>query len=159
LLYKIHVEAHCSHLYRQKKIYDQPHKNPSEGGNAVKTISTPSQAQLRAVAERYYTLVDQRDFENLFRMFTDDVVYERGNYERIVGIEDFRAFYLKVRTIQAGKHTIDEILSDGESVAVRGTFDGVLTSGSPVHLEFMDLHKFRDSRIYYRYTYFKGPPA
>lgn len=125
----------------------------------MSTISSQSPAQLREAAERYYHVVDRREFENLFRMFTDDVVYERGNYEPIVGMDAFREFYLEVRTIQAGNHTIEEMIVDGESVAVRGTFDGVLTNGSPVHLEFMDLHKFRGPLICRRYTYFKGMSA
>ncbi|WP_083855329.1 nuclear transport factor 2 family protein [Thermaerobacter subterraneus] len=60
----------------------------------------------------------------------------------------------QVTVIQEGRHQLDAILVEGEQVAVRGVFRGVLKTGEEVTVRFADFHHFRDGLIWRRYSYF-----
>lgn len=101
----------------------------------------------------YYEYVDSEAYEELFELFADDVVYHRPGQEPIEGMDDFERFYREVRPIERGTHTIDDLIVDDETIAVRGRFDGVL-EGQQVAFGFSDFHRFdEDGRIEERWSY------
>lgn len=103
--------------------------------------------------ERYYEYVDEETYEALFELFADDVTYHRPGQEPIEGIEKFREFYCEIRPVESGTHTVDELVDDGETIAVRGRFDGRI-DGRRVEFGFADVHRFNDDgEIEARWTY------
>ena len=103
---------------------------------------------------RYYKLVDSADYEPMFDMFSEDIIYERGGHPAIDGMADFRGFYLNERKIASGRHMVESVVENGDWVAARGVFTGELRSGEPVTTRWADFHHFRGERICRRYTYF-----
>jgi ketosteroid isomerase-like protein len=101
----------------------------------------------------YYDYVDAEDYESLFGLFADDVVYERPGQPAIEGMDDFRAFYEEGRPLEDGSHEVHDVVADGDMVAVRGSFSGV-QGGDEVSFGFADFHEFGDDgRIVRRYTF------
>ncbi|QEV04997.1 nuclear transport factor 2 family protein [Streptomyces prasinus] len=107
---------------------------------------------------RYYELIDAGSYDELFEMFDEDVVYERAGTRSITGKEEFQAFYMKDRRIAEGRHSVTTVVSDGDWVVARGTFEGVLKSGEEVSVTWADFHRFRKGKIWRRYTYFGDRP-
>lgn len=103
---------------------------------------------------RYYDRVDAGDLEGLLALFHPEVVYERGGHPAIVGLDALARFYREQRLIREGRHELLDVIAEGERVAVRGRFAGVLRSGEPVAVRFADFHHFRDGLIWRRYSYF-----
>nr|AJV88380.1 MfnH [Streptomyces drozdowiczii] len=103
---------------------------------------------------RYYELVDAADYEAMFRIFCDDLIYERAGTEPIEGIVEFRHFYLADRKIRSGRHSLDVLIENGDWVAARGVFTGQLRTGEAVTTRWADFHQFRGEKIWRRYTYF-----
>lgn len=101
----------------------------------------------------YYDYVDAEEYEALFSLFADDIVYERPGHDPIEGIGAFRRFYLEQRPIEAGNHSIDDLYEDGETIVVLGSFEGRL-AGEAVAFGFADVHHFSDDDlITHRQTY------
>jgi len=104
-------------------------------------------------ARRYYDLVDDEDYEGLLGLFSSDVVYERPGQPPIEGLADMEAFYETGRPLEDGEHTVFDVVADGDTVAVRGRFEGV-QDGERVAFGFADFHEFDDEGfIARRYTY------
>ena len=101
----------------------------------------------------YYDYVDAEDYEQLFDLFAQDIVYERPGQTRLDGIEEFRQFYLEERPIGESDHEVVEMYRDGETVVARGRFEGTL-DGETVSFSFADFHEFDDEgEITRRWTY------
>lgn len=109
---------------------------------------------LAEVARRYYQLVDRGDHEAMLGLFADDIVYERGGTDPIHGIAALRRFYAAERIIAEGRHELEQVLVQGDWVAVRGRFRGRLKDGQEVSVRFSDFHQFRNGKICRRYSYF-----
>ncbi|WP_158057701.1 nuclear transport factor 2 family protein [Halorussus halophilus] len=111
-----------------------------------------ARADLAAVRD-YYDAVDAEDYDTVLSLFADDVTYERPGQSTLSGIEQFREFYLDTRSLTDGRHEIDQLLADGDTVAVRGQFIGK-QDGEEVTFGFADFHQFdEDGRIVKRWTY------
>lgn len=104
------------------------------------------------VARHYYELVDAEEYDELVALFTEDVVYERPGQSTIEGEEALRAFYEEGRPLSNGEHELHDVVANGDTVAVRGTFRGE-QDGESVELGFADFHEFDGERIARRYTY------
>lgn len=104
-------------------------------------------------ARRYYELVDDDDVEGILGLFSADAVYERPGQPTIEGRADLRAFYETGRPLSDGEHTVHAVVADGDTVAVRGSFEGE-QDGERVAFGFADFHEFDDDGlIAYRHTY------
>lgn len=99
-----------------------------------------------AAVRRYYELVDAGDVEGVVGCFADDAVYHRPGYAPMVGAEALHAFYSGERVIADGRHVLDELVVDGERVAVHGRFTGTLKDGSAAQVGFADFWVLRDDR-------------
>lgn len=110
--------------------------------------------ELREKARCYYERVDAGDLEGLLALFHPEIVYERGGRPPIRGLAALRRFYTEQRIIREGRHELEAVLVEGQHVAVRGRFRGVLKSGEQVTVRFADFHDFRDGLIWRRYSYF-----
>ncbi|PSP55694.1 ketosteroid isomerase [Halobacteriales archaeon QS_1_67_19] len=101
----------------------------------------------------YYDLVDAEEYEALFSLFADDVTYERPGQPSLSGIAEFRAFYREDRPLSDGVHEVDELVVEGDTVAVRGRFAGA-KDGEDLQFGFADFHRFDDAgKITERWTY------
>jgi ketosteroid isomerase-like protein len=101
----------------------------------------------------YYDYVDADEYESLFALFAEDVVYERPGQPPIDGMDDFQAFYHEGRPLEDGNHEVHSVVAHGDTVAVRGAFSGV-QDGTEVSFGFADFHVFGDEgKIRHRYTY------
>ncbi|MFC3958010.1 nuclear transport factor 2 family protein [Halovivax cerinus] len=107
----------------------------------------------RKTLRRYYDRVDANDVDGLLSLFAADIRYERPGQGVIEGRDELRTFYERDRPLEDGSHEIYEILVDGSSASVRGTFSGRL-DGDPVSFGFADHHRFdADGLITARYTF------
>jgi ketosteroid isomerase-like protein len=108
---------------------------------------------LKKIVLHYYQLVDAQNLDDLFSLFSDNVVYERSGNEPIIGIEELKQFYKNSRIIQRGEHKIIETIVSGDEVVVRGRFTGVLKDGRNVEFGFSDFFLFSNGKILKRFTY------
>lgn len=101
----------------------------------------------------YYRYVDDEAYEDLFSLFAEDIRYDRPGSEAIEGMDDFRRFYLEERPLEDGTHEVLSVVPDGDTVAVRGRFQGD-QGGTTVQFGFADFHRFDDiGNIAERWTY------
>ena len=107
----------------------------------------------REAVRRYYDLVDEERYQELFDLFAGDVVYERPGQDPLEGIAEFERFYLEDRPLKDGSHTLYDVVIEGDTAAVRGSFSG-RQNGESVTFGFADFHTFDESgKIAFRYTY------
>lgn len=97
-----------------------------------------------AIVRSYYRYVDEEAYDALFELFAEDIVYDRPGHDSIVGMEDFKHFYLEERAIETGEHSLIDILTAGQRVAVMGRFDG-MHDGNDISIMFSDFFKFDQS--------------
>ena len=114
-------------------------------------------SEVEESVRRYYRTVDTMGAEATVALFTEDAVYRRPGYEVIRGREALAHFYGGERVIAEGRHTLEEVLVDGEHAAVRGQFRGVLHSGAEVDVCFADFLRYEGELIADRTTYFYEP--
>ncbi|BAL90182.1 putative SnoaL-like polyketide cyclase [Actinoplanes missouriensis 431] len=93
---------------------------------------------------KYYELVDGGDVPGLVELFAPDAVYRRPGYDPLVGRDELTRFYSDQRVIRDGRHRLSEVVVQGDSGAVHGTFEGTLKNGSVVALRFADFFTFSD---------------
>ncbi|WP_255197613.1 nuclear transport factor 2 family protein [Halorarius litoreus] len=92
----------------------------------------------------YYEYVDSEAYEALFDLFSPDITYVRSGPRELDGIDELREFYLQERPLR-GEHTVDDLLVDGDRVAVRGRYEGrKLTDGEEITFGFADFLRFDD---------------
>jgi ketosteroid isomerase-like protein len=102
---------------------------------------------------RYYDNIDAGDLEAVFELFADDVTYHRPGNEPLEGMDEFRWFYREGRPLSDGSHAVDAVVADGDTVAVRGRFEG-RQDGERVAFGFADVHRFDDDgQVTERWTY------
>lgn len=100
----------------------------------------------------YYDYIDAEEYESVFSLFASDVTYKRGE-STISGMDQFREFYLENRPLEDGTHEIHAVVSEDDTVAVRGEFTGV-QDGEEVAFGFADFHRFdSEGKITERWTY------
>ncbi|WP_323172086.1 nuclear transport factor 2 family protein [Natrialba sp. PRR66] len=116
------------------------------------TDTDAADADPEAVVRDYYDAVDAERYDELVSLFTDDVRYERPGQGAITGREELREFYLTGRPLEDGSHEIHDVLVDGTTAAVRGTFSGV-QDGERVEFDFADVHELEEGQIARRYTF------
>jgi ketosteroid isomerase-like protein len=110
------------------------------------------------LVRQYYELVDNGDTDGLVALFDPEAVYHRPGYEPLRGRAELRRFYVEQRVIREGKHDLDAIVRSGESVAVQGSFHGVLHNGNTVNARFADFFTVNsNTKFSRRDTYFFTP--
>jgi ketosteroid isomerase-like protein len=105
-----------------------------------------------SVVRDYYECVDDGRYDDLVSLFTEDTRYERPGQGAIEGRAALRAFYEEDRPLDAGTHEIHDVIVDGTTVAVRGSFTG-RQNDERVAFDFADIHKFEDGMIARRYSF------
>lgn len=121
-------------------------------------MATAQQPDVLARTRAYYERVDAGDVDGVVDWFAEDGVYHRPGYPPMRGRAALSAFYGGERVIESGSHTLDQLLVDGASVAVRGRFEGRLRDGSQVTVGFADFIDYdADGRAVERRSYFEAP--
>lgn len=106
------------------------------------------------VVRDYYRNIDQRDIPAALACFAENAVYRRPGYTAFVGLPAIKAFYRADRVISAGRHDLESIVEDADTVAVRGSFSGTSRDGDPLEVRFADFWRFAGRMVVERYTYF-----
>lgn len=114
-------------------------------------------SEVEDFARHYYTTVDTGDAESTVALFGEHATYRRPGYDEIRGREALLRFYGGERVIASGRHTVDEVIVDGDHAAVRGRFAGELRDGSRVEVGFADFLHYEAGLIADRTTYFFQP--
>jgi ketosteroid isomerase-like protein len=109
---------------------------------------------LSAVVCDYYRNIDQQDVEAALACFAPDAVYHRPGYEAFVGLTAISEFYQGGRVISSGRHDLELIVEDADTVAVRGSFRGTSHAGDPLAVCFADFWRFSGLVAVERNTYF-----
>lgn len=109
---------------------------------------------LSAVVSDYYRNIDQRDVEAALTCFAQNAVYRRPGYAAFVGLSAINEFYQDGRVISAGRHELESIVEDADTVAVRGSFRGTSHGGDPLAVRFADFWRFSGRVVVERNTYF-----
>lgn len=105
------------------------------------------------VVRSYYKFIDAEDYEAVFALFDEDVIYVRPGQNDIEGMADLQEFYLDERPLEEGSHEIHSLTSEDDTVSVRGEFSGI-QNGAGVAFGFADFFVFTDAgTIGRRYTY------
>ncbi|WP_431926359.1 nuclear transport factor 2 family protein [Nonomuraea jabiensis] len=109
---------------------------------------------LSVVVGDYYRHIDQRDVDAALACFAAGAVYRRPGYDAFVGLAAIDAFYRDGRVISAGRHDLETIMENADTVAVRGRFHGTSHAGDPLSVRFADFWRFSGSEVVERNTYF-----
>lgn len=110
------------------------------------------------LVRNYYTLVDAQDFDGLVELFAEEAVYRRPGYEPLVGRTNLAGFYGGERVIVEGRHSVTELVADGNKVAVNGDFAGTLKDGKRAELRFADFFTLNPDGLFAsRETFFFAP--
>lgn len=96
----------------------------------------------------YYKLVDSKELEEMFKLFSNDVIYVRGE-EEINGMDSLKDFYLKDRKLN-GNHALKEIEELNKKVIVKGTFKGTNHKNDNLDLNFADFFYFNSEGLIFR---------
>lgn len=110
------------------------------------------------VVQMYYAEVDKGDVDGIIALFEVDAEYSRPGYAHLNGRDAIRSFYVDGRIIESGKHNIESIVFDSGTVAVEGSFEGIVRGGKAADARFADF--FRpgpNGLIGKRCTYFYAP--
>lgn len=111
-----------------------------------------------ALVQDFYRHVDTGDVPALVAMFTEDTTYHRPGYPPVEGHEGVAHFYTHVRVVREGEHRVESVAVDGDQVAVRGSFEGVLRDGTSTSLRYADFFTLAaDGRFSRRETFFFAP--
>ncbi len=111
-----------------------------------------------ALVHDFYRFVDTGDVPALVAMFTEDTTYQRPGYPPFAGHDGLSHFYTNVRVIREGEHRVESVVLDGDQVAVRGSFEGVLRDGTSTSLRYADFFTLAaDGRFSKRETFFFAP--
>ena len=100
----------------------------------------------RGAVTAMFMAVDACAWSKLRAFYADDCVYERPGFPAIKGLEALIHFYDVVRPIKSGQHELRHVIEETSRVAAAGQFEGVLRSGSPIAIRFMDLYLFEETR-------------
>lgn len=113
---------------------------------------------LEARTRHYYERVDAADLDGVLAWFADDAVYHRPGYPPMAGRAVLAQFYGGGRVIVSGAHSVEEVVVQGDRVAVRGVFTGTVKDGSRVEVGFADFIRYdAHARAVERRTYFASP--
>ncbi len=119
---------------------------PHSGESPVETV------------HRYYRLVDEGDIPEMLQLFDAAAKYHRPGYEELTGHAELARFYREERVIESGRHTVSQLIRDGEDIAVHGVFEGVLRDGTQASLRFADFFRMTPAgTIRTRETFFFTP--
>jgi len=94
---------------------------------------------------QYYSLVDSNSFEELFKLFSQKIIYLRGE-ETISGIADFKKFYLNKRGL-TGKHLVHEAIANENQIIIKGTFAGINSNNNKITMAFADFFYFDEKGL------------
>lgn len=111
----------------------------------------------KALIDRLFQTVDNRDWDSLVEVFAPDVVYERPGYPEFVGLEHLVHFYREQRVIAAGRHALSSVVVEGDRGACWGHFVGTHRDGSAIDVSFADFYTFAEGRIVNRRSFFYRP--
>ena len=105
-----------------------------------------------SVVRSYYDFVDAGHYDDLVALFAEDVRYERPGQDPIEGRDALGEFYESGRPLEDGHHEIHDVVVDGATVAVRGSFGGI-QNDERVEFGFADFHELEAGVIARRYTF------
>ncbi|MCC8380741.1 nuclear transport factor 2 family protein [Xenorhabdus sp. PB30.3] len=105
----------------------------------------------------FFEFIDNREFNNILNLVTEDVVYERPGYSTIQGKASLFNFYSKERVVLKGKHTITNIVTEGSFSVFSGIFSGTLKNKENIELSFCDFCQFDNHLLSKRKTFFYTP--
>ena len=108
--------------------------------------------QPQDIVRAYYPKVDAGDVEWVINLFAETGVYERADavYDGKAAIADFYRGDRKIR----GRHSLENIVADGDTIIVNGVFEGFGADDSPKKIAFADAWKFDDAgKVASRKTY------
>ncbi|GAB76864.1 Ketosteroid isomerase-related protein [Austwickia chelonae] len=112
---------------------------PTEAGGAVACTSMSeghTSDHRRRTVQRYYEALDRDDLDAVLECFSGDVLYRRPGYPVMTGSEQLRAYYSDERRLARGRHSVRNLLVDGQQVAVQGTYEGELREGDRTVVDF-----------------------
>jgi uncharacterized protein len=109
------------------------------------------------IVRELFAAIDAEGWERLPDFFSPAIAYSRPGFPTICGISGIDHFYREVRQVRKGVHTIDEIVTERDGLACRGSFAGEMTNGDKIKADFADFCRFENGRIIERRTYFFAP--
>jgi ketosteroid isomerase-like protein len=104
------------------------------------------------VVRKYYEYADAEQYDDLLACVAEEIRYERPGQQAIEGRESLRSFFVEERSIEDGSHKIEDIVVEDDTIAVRGSFSGVL-GDQEVTIGFAAFHELDDGEIARQYAF------
>jgi ketosteroid isomerase-like protein len=104
-----------------------------------------------------FKAIDESDWGMLRKLFHEDIVYERPGYPFLTGIDRVLEFYQHERIIADGKHHLERIIVDNQTMACWGRITGLLKDGKEVNEGFADVYECEGGKVKFRRSYFFRP--
>lgn len=99
----------------------------------------------------FYNYLDSKQYNDMFALVDDNITYHRPGRDTLEGIDKFRAIYPETQVAPEGEHTVQDIIVDNNTVAVRGEF---ADSSQDLEFGFAEICKFNEEgKIKERWTF------
>lgn len=119
--------------------------HPFVSGYQAILIADESIVNILNTIKDYYPKVDAGNTDWVIALFAEDGDYHRADVS-YMGKKEISDFYQNARKIK-GKHTLESIFAEGNTVAVSGVFEGVGADNSPKKIRFADFWTFNQEGL------------
>jgi ketosteroid isomerase-like protein len=100
-----------------------------------------------------YRAIDRRDWDDLEKRLSPDILYSRPGYPDFTCRADFIHFYKNARQIESGRHSLRAIIAKGSLGCCWGAFNGVARDGGKIDILFSDWYEFENGLVRTRRTF------
>lgn len=99
-----------------------------------------------ATVRKFVDVMNELDWEAVYAMMSDDIIYHNIPFPKLEGIAAVRGFFSAVGAISDCDWRIDSIASQGDLVLTERT-DNFRLDGKEVSLPVMGVFRIKDQRI------------
>jgi ketosteroid isomerase-like protein len=101
--------------------------------------------------------IDRRDWDELEKLLSPDVVYSRPGHPDFTSRADFIHFYKNARRIDTGRHSLRAIITKESLACCWGAFNGMSSDGGAIDILFSDWYEFANGLVRARRTFIFAP--
>lgn len=104
-----------------------------------------------------YRSIDHRNWDDLEKLLSPDVIYSRPGYPDFTSRSDFIHFYKNARPIDRGAHSLQAIITRESLGCCWGAFNGLSSDGGKIDILFSDWYLFENGLVSTRRTFIFAP--
>jgi len=110
-----------------------------------------------ALIEAYFDVLDTEDYDCLYDVFDEDVVYLYPGGEDLEGLDVAMEYFEERRPTEDSEHNLERTVHTDEVSVSEGSFTGFVPGSGPIEADFCNVFEFTpsDDRITYNGVYMR----